>query len=386
MGQRMNGWLLLVRHQLSPKVESSIFLYGGMMKVIWSRPWSGKFSCVDVIFSTMHKYSYVFAIIILSHSSFANAMTSFDAHLLEKSAIKGDINSLNSPENSAQNGNATAQNSLGEYYFYKKNLPKSVYWLKKSADQGNYKGECNLGDDYEIGWGVPKNYSKSFYWFRKSADQGYARAEFSMGAAYMNGWGVPKNFDEAKIWLRKAADKGYTGVKLPESVRLYSNEGLHQASAIHDNSVGLMFYKEGFYPKAVYWFKKAADMGLADAESNLGVAYEHGRGVRLSYRKAKYWLKKSADQGSAMADDNLGLLYYHKDDYFRAVGWFSKGADEDFPEAEYNLGLAYLKGRGVPVNWGSAYYWLTKSASQGYAKASNAVVYMQNEAYNAAIQ
>ena len=38
--------------------------------------------------------------------------------------------------------------------------------------------------------------------------------------------------------------------------------------------------------KAVHWFTKSAEQGFAEAQNNLGVMYENGRGVPQNYRKA----------------------------------------------------------------------------------------------------
>ncbi|MCD7959462.1 MAG: sel1 repeat family protein [Ruminococcus sp.] len=62
------------------------------------------------------------------------------------------------------------------------------------------------------------------------------------------------------------------------------------------------------YTKAVKWFRKAAEQGLAVAQNNLGWCYEHGEGVTQDYVKAKEWYRKAADQGNAKAKNNLDRL------------------------------------------------------------------------------
>ena len=51
------------------------------------------------------------------------------------------------------------------------------------------------------------------------------------------------------------------------------------------------------YEKAVEWYRKAAEQGLARAQYNLGCMYENGTGVAQSYEKAVEWYQKAADQG-----------------------------------------------------------------------------------------
>jgi len=54
-------------------------------------------------------------------------------------------------------------------------------------------------------------------------------------------------------------------------------------------------------------WQRAADEGFAEAQCNLGLMFEYGRGVVESDEKAAVWLKKSADQGHAKAQHNLGI-------------------------------------------------------------------------------
>ena len=79
------------------------------------------------------------------------------------------------------------------------------------------------------------------------------------------------------------------------------------------------------------WWRKAAEQGYAQAQSNLGVLYHQGRGVRRDYTKAAMWFRKAAEQGNA--------------------------------DAQYELGLFYKSGRGVPQDYAEAYFWLELAAA-----------------------
>ncbi|MPW62222.1 sel1 repeat family protein [Moraxella catarrhalis] len=56
---------------------------------------------------------------------------------------------------------------------------------------------------------------------------------------------------------------------------------------------------------------RQAQSGDAAAQSNLGVMYDKGHGVRQDYQKAIEWYTKSANQGYAEAQFNLGAMYYN---------------------------------------------------------------------------
>ncbi|WP_288844273.1 tetratricopeptide repeat protein [uncultured Megasphaera sp.] len=44
-----------------------------------------------------------------------------------------------------------------------------------------------------------------------------------------------------------------------------------------------------------------ADQGLVEAQFNLGVCYEDGKGVAQDYKKAVEWYQKAVDQGNVYA-------------------------------------------------------------------------------------
>ena len=80
------------------------------------------------------------------------------------------------------------------------------------------------------------------------------------------------------------------------------------------------------YPQAAIWFRKAAEQGLPEVQTNLGVLYEEGRGVPR--------------------------------DYVLAATWYRKAAEQSYAEAQANLGFAYGKGHGVPQDYAEEYFWL----------------------------
>ena len=49
------------------------------------------------------------------------------------------------------------------------------------------------------------------------------------------------------------------------------------------------------------WLRKAAELGDAQAQHNLGCCYRCGEGVHKDAEKAVEWLRKAASQGHAGA-------------------------------------------------------------------------------------
>ncbi len=56
-------------------------------------------------------------------------------------------------------------------------------------------------------------------------------------------------------------------------------------------------------------YRKGAQQGVADAQYQLGRAYEKGEGAARDYKQARAWYSKAADQGYGLAQHSLGSMY-----------------------------------------------------------------------------
>ena len=146
------------------------------------------------------------------------------------------------------------------------------------------------------------------------------------------------------------------------------------------NRLGIRFYREGNYPAAVEWYRKAADQRYAYAQNNLGWMYLNGYGVERDYRQAIVWFRKAAEQGNASAQISLGWVYETgsgvERDLRRAVEWYRGAAEQGDARAQTNLGRMYVNGRGVRRNDSYAVEWFRRAAEQGYADAQSRLGWM----------
>ncbi len=133
------------------------------------------------------------------------------------------------------------------------------------------------------------------------------------------------------------------------------------------------FYAKGMivpqdYAEAYKWYRKAAEQGYAPAQQNLGALYEDGKGVAKNPHEAVRWYRKAADQGYAQAQAYLGMCY--KDgigvtkDIREAVKWYRKAAEQGNADAQNSLGMRYHYGEGVPQDYSEALKWYRKAADQ----------------------
>ncbi|MDB4761874.1 sel1 repeat family protein [bacterium] len=173
-----------------------------------------------------------------------------------------------------------------------KDAEEAVKWYRRAADQGNATAQYSLGRSYDYGEGVEKDAEEAVKWYRKAAEQGNATAQCSLGWSYNNGEGVEKDAEEAVKWYRKAADQGNATAQY--------NLGLN-----YDNGEGV----EKDAEEAVKWYRKAADQGIASAQKNLGwVLFDRGdlEGAEKVIRKGLSELEEL--HGNGDHEDTLEFL------------------------------------------------------------------------------
>ena len=117
-----------------------------------------------------------------------------------------------------------------------------------------------------------------------------------------------------------------------------------------------------------------AEAGDAQTQFKLGANYYLGQGVLQNHEKAVFWWKKAAKKNLPIAEFSLGKCYAEGDgvqkDETKAVELYQKAAEASVPYAQLELALAYVSGLGgMSKSPEKAFYWMTRSASQGYVRA-----------------
>jgi uncharacterized protein len=144
-------------------------------------------------------------------------------------------------------------------------------------------------------------------------------------------------------------------------------------AAVLAHEKGVAADEKSVYATALRLLRPLAEQGEANAQYNLGLMFDNGRGVPRNYATAMSWYRKAAEQGHAAAQNNLGVMYAQgwgvPQDQAIAVSWYQKAAEQDYAIAQYNLGVMYDDGQGVPQDYAVAVSWYRKAAEQGDADA-----------------
>jgi len=248
----------------------------------------------------------------------------------------------------AKKGDAEAQLKLGEAYYgasYDLTEPKyckeAFDWVRKSAEQGNGQAMAQLGDMYQYEEvDCPKDKKLSIYWndkavshFTKLAKQGQVDAMTRLGQMYWQEGGGMNDREKAIYWYRKAANLGY-------AVAQSSLAGIYDAQGMYD-------VPEEDLVKAAYWYRKAALQGDARAEYELALLYANGSsGIAKDYVRAARLFRQAADQGHTWAPYFLGVMYINGDgvekDEVQAAHWLRKSMESVHPHPNAKIELDKL--------------------------------------------
>ena len=257
-------------------------------------------------------------------------------------------------------GNSAAMYDIGNMYlkgrYFAANVPLALKWLNAAIDAGNTTAMVTMGIAYAKGTGVPVNPDKAAEYYRRAADQGDKYGQYNLGMCYRYGKGTSKDYTQALLWFTKAAESGHLEALSMAEACIAEKKGIDPSR--HD-MVELLNRAEKNDPECQY---------------KLGMAYMHGDGTAQVYQEAFNWFLRAANLGYADAQFEVGCFYYSgKRDIFqnleKANYFFKEAAKRGHPEATFNLGVCYYNGAGVEKNEDLAIRLFKKAASLGSASA-----------------
>ena len=172
---------------------------------------------------------------------------------------------------------------IQQFIIYSKDSGKKDQLLKSLemlAEAGNQDAINKLGNMYYDGFCVNVDLKKALYWYDKGTKYGNSWSCFRAGEMYRDGKGTEKNIPYSMSIFKNAAVMG--DIRCLESLIHLSYSGEE--------------YKETFQ-WSMKLMEKYAESGSMDAISRIGNMYVKGMSVDKSTEKALYWYKKGADLG-----------------------------------------------------------------------------------------
>lgn len=136
---------------------------------------------------------------------------------------------------------------------------------------------------------------------------------------------------------------------------------------------GLAAARDKRYAEALEAFRRAAELGSAEAQFLCGQMYQRGLAVEADCKQALAWYKISAKQGFIHAQMACGALYEEgcgtEMDLKRALFWYEQAAKQGAVDAQLKCGTMYHCGRAETRNPKKARRWLEAAAGGGSEEA-----------------
>ncbi len=150
-----------------------------------------------------------------------------------------------------------------------------------------------------------------------------------------------------------------------------------------DFAAGMAAARQGDFATALAEWTPLAQAGDREAQMNLALMYEKGRGVEADPLRALELFLAAADQGHSLAAYWAGLAYQMGKgvpvDSDQAVRWFRASAESGHPGGIYELGYSYHQGEGVAADSQEALKWFYIAAALRWGGAIPARNFTEKE-------
>lgn len=168
--------------------------------------------------------------------------------------------------------------------------------------------------------------------------------------------------------IADALRRAYCPPRLGALIISFSLAAPVAAGQVEELQAAVTAHDRGDYSSSLRTHHLLADQGNAEAQFNLGLFYDQGKGVPQNYTEAMRWYRKAAERGIAEAELNIGLMYDEgrgvPENDLEAVGWYQKAAERGNATAQFNLGLSYTRGEGVPQDYVQAHKWFNMAGAR----------------------
>lgn len=216
------------------------------------------------------------------------------------------------------------------------NREKAFQLYLKAAERNYLPAIKTIASFYADGNIVAPNKEKYFEWTMKAAKLHDLKAMKQVALCFYEGQGTQQNDSLAFVWEMAAAKEG-------------DSEGMFNMAVIFEN--------QGKLCEALEWYRKAAELGWANAQTKVSIFYMRGLCVKKDNEQAKYWYDRAVEQfdqilkeNNADAQNLLATLFHDFKKYDKAIVLLNKAVENGCANAMYNLAFCYVNGQGVKID------------------------------------
>ncbi|CAI9300006.1 unnamed protein product [Lactuca saligna] len=179
---------------------------------------------------------------------------------------------------------------------------------------------------------------------------------------------------EAMLFLRwgKRFKHGRGGVQPNIEKALDSFlKGAARGSTLAMVDAGLVLWEMGKKEEGVALYRKAAELGDAAGQCNLGISYLQAEPPNM--KEAVKWLYQASLAGYVRGQYQLALCLHRgsgmNQNLPEAAKWYLRAAEGGYVRAMYNVSLCYSLGTGFSQNHRHSRKWMKRAADHGHRKA-----------------
>lgn len=199
-----------------------------------------------------------------------------------------------------------------------------------------------LAIKYFHGNGVKQSKKRAFQYCKEALKQDRNNAEINyiMGRLYLGAEGIDKDPEEAIRCFQRSADAGYEK----------ADQALQDAKTKYADDLfweGVWQEEQGNADSAFEVYRKAAEYGSADANNWLGLILSEEKRAKkfhisIDIPKALEYFRIAAEAGLEVAMYNLGMnLFDETDDTYQAIDWLEKAVNAGYEDAKELLDEVY---------------------------------------------
>jgi TPR repeat protein len=234
---------------------------------------------------------------------------------------------------------------------FQRGLYKTAYNLAlPRAESGDPAAQTLVAEILSRGLGMRRDDKSAALWYQRAAEQGVPEAQFQYALMLLDGKFVRRDVKGAYALMQAAAEAG----------NRLAQFNLAQLMIDRNESMG----------KAVDYYQRAAEAGLADAQYAMAQVYLNGAGGRkMDVAEARKWLTLSARQNYDTAQLDLGTwltegrggIKDEKDGF----AWLKRAAEGGNIAAQNRLAKLYMNGIGTDPDSLAAAAWYILARRSG---------------------
>jgi TPR repeat protein/DNA polymerase III delta prime subunit len=285
---------------------------------------------------------------------------------------------------SAEQGHPFAQFELSQLYqtgdrssMISKNIQLSLKWLEKSAQQDCELAQYDLAKKFISGDFIQMNSHAGIYWFKRAANNNHLEAIICLARCYSSGQHVPRNLDEAVHYYQLAAPLNDIA-SMFELAQLLEARNVTEEAIVWYRKLASLSQHSAYYPLSqllgetadgIYYLQRAADDRVVDAQYKLMKLLTHGSSfVEINLCKAVFYAKRLADINHQLGLLALvELLQQHPTmeitDLERKF-YYKNAADRNHPASQYYYAILLWE-----TDASVAHQYFKKAVEAGYSDA-----------------